>query len=203
MNRAAKKIRRNWLRPRLNWTNAIGKMSPRFAAFYALIDEARCYAELGDRTKALKLSSDVLAAGSKRGNVPGAGCGGRVGPSNCPAAARGDCQTALEIYLAWEKIASRRDQPNADVLAIKCLGGEAALECARRLNENTAAETKLRNECLKLAKDLFTFSAGSQGEFQESARLKLADPLLAGDHATADAAKQPIPSDTKNNGKEP
>ena len=35
--------------------------APRFGAGYALVDEARCYGELGDRTRALKLLGEVLA----------------------------------------------------------------------------------------------------------------------------------------------
>lgn len=94
---------------------------------------------------------------------------------------------AVTVYTNWEKASPQRDEPDEQVLAIKWLAGEAALECARGLKAPVAAENERRQECLKRADELFRFVARYPGECQQKARLKLTDPLLARGKPTFEA----------------
>ena len=154
--------------------------SPRLGAYYARIGEARCYKELGDYAKAFEAFDDLL---TQRDDSEGF----RRMRSKATALAMETAllprvkkyKEALDMCRAWEKAAHPRDQSSDEGLAIKCLGGEAALECARGLKADDPSRAKEHGEYLKVARGLLTSAAQAPGEFQQRARVKLSDELLA------------------------
>ena len=96
---------------------------------------------------------------------------------------------AWTSYENWE-INSQRGGESAGLLpALKYMGGEAALECARNLNAEDPDEGWLRRQYLKRAKELLALGAAAPGEFRLPARLKLGDPLLVAGAAFGQAPK--------------
>lgn len=154
--------------------------SPRLGAYYARIGEARCYKELGDYAKAFEAFDDLLAQGDDSE-------GFRRMRSKATALAMETAllpqvkkyKEALNMCRAWEKAAPARDPSSDEGPAIECLGGEAALECARGLKADDPGQAKERREYLNVARALLTSAAQAPGEFQQRARVKLSDALLA------------------------
>jgi tetratricopeptide (TPR) repeat protein len=163
--------------------------SPRLGAYYARIGEARCYKELGDYARAFEAFDDLLAQGDDSE-------GFRRMRSKATALAMETAllpqvkryKEALDMCRAWEKAAHPRDRSSDEGPAIKCLGGEAALECARGLKTDDPSQAKEHREYLNVARGLLTSAAQAPGEFQQRARVKLSDALLA---AAGDKVAEP------------
>lgn len=164
------------------------EFAPRLAAYYARIDEARCYQELGNIPRAHAVLDEVLTE-TKQGEglrrVRDAATLLALQMALLPRVRQ--YTEAVTIYTTWEKASPQHDEASEEALAIKWLAGEAALESARGLKANVPAESQRRRECLKLAEGLLTFAAQHPGEFQQKARIKLADPLLARGKPTFEA----------------
>ena len=156
------------------------------AGLYARMWEGRCYKELGDYKKALLIFEELLAQNDE------------------PIAFRQLKNKALVLFLKtsllsgaeqykpaadsfneWEKSSRPNEQSSNDGLAIKYLAGEALLEYARQMQD---ADSK-RQDSIAKARELFQFVSRFPGDYQRSAKIKLADPLLGGN--SSDQGSQP------------
>ncbi len=109
------------------------KYSPRLGAYYARIDEARCYQELGNNFKARAVLDEVLSQAKEGEELRGVRNVATLLALQIvllPGVRK--YADAAGIYTAWETATPQHDEPSEEVLAIKCLAGEAALEVAPR-----------------------------------------------------------------------
>jgi tetratricopeptide (TPR) repeat protein len=160
------------------------KYSRWVGGYYARIDEARCYQDLGDFSKAQTILAEVIGKkdydeGFHR--VRGAATVLAIQIALLPQVRQ--YKEAVEIYRNWEENIAQRAEASEEALAIKCLAGEAALESARNLKVETLQSLKERGDLLQLARNLLTFTARFPGDYRRRARVKLAEPLLAGNRS--------------------
>ena len=155
------------------------------------LEQGRCLKELGEYERAI----EVLAAMA----IPGPADSESFRIMRTTA-----LKMALDTYLlpqvkqykdAWD-LFQECDQSmpgsgmvGGDVSAVKCLGGEAALELAREIEGVDPQQARLRGMYQKRAKELLSQAARYPGEYQRRARLKLSDPLLAGDKVQIEPPK--------------
>ena len=116
--------------------------------YYARIDEARCYQELGDYAKAMTILDEVMAKqeddeGFHR--VRSVATVLALQTALLPQVKK--YKEAVGIYRNWEKNIARRGESTEEALAIKCLGGEAALEYARSLK---VRRSRSRSSCARI-----------------------------------------------------
>ncbi len=166
------------------------KYSRWVGGYYARVDEARCYQELGDYAKATTILGEVMAKkeydeGFHR--VRGVATVLALQTALLPQVKQ--YKEAVEIYRNWETNIAARAEATEEALAIKCLAGEAALEYARSVKVESLEAIKQRSDLLQLAKDLLTFTTRYPSEYRRRARVKLADPLLGGNRGKTEAAK--------------
>lgn len=148
---------------------------------YALrIEEARCYKELGDYPKVFSILDDLTVSRSYDGegvaHIRTVAAGLALQTYMLPEVKR--YQDAWNTYEKWETNTEQPDESPADAAVVKYFAGEAALELARAIDKNDAAQARKRADYLKRAKNLLSIAADSPGEFRLKARLKLGDPLL-------------------------
>ena len=158
--------------------------------FYARIDEARCYQDMGDYARAIGVLSEVMAKkdydeGFHRVRSVATALSLQI--ALMPQVKQ--YKEALDTYMNWDQNIAYRHESTPEALAVKCLGGEAALEFARSLQVNSIESLKQRNELLQTARELLTFSANFPSEYRGRARVKLADPLLSGVKARVEAPR--------------
>ena len=157
------------------------KYSRWVGGFYARIDEARCYKDLGDYDRATKMLDEIMAQSEEDEGLR------RMRSSATVLALQiamlpqlKKYKEAVGIFHNWEKNTARRNDSSPDALAIKCLAGEAALEYARGLKVDNPNNAKSRKEHVQLAKELLKYAARFPGEQRQRARVKLTDSLLGG-----------------------
>ena len=158
--------------------------------YYARIDEARCQQELGDYAKAQSILGEVIAKREFDEGFHRVRCAATVLSLQIallPQVAQ--YKEAIELYYSWELNIAQRAESSEEALAIKCLAGQAALECARTMKIEAIESLKQRNDMLQLARDLLTFVTRFPGDYSPVARVKLADPLLSGKKAQAEPPK--------------
>jgi tetratricopeptide (TPR) repeat protein len=163
------------------------KYSRWVGGYYAKVNEARCYQELGDYNKAFDILNEVInkkefEEGFHR--VRSTATVLAIQIAMMPQVKK--YKEALDIFFNWEKNVAKRGESTDEALAIKYQSGEAALEFARSFKVDSLESLKQRNHYLQLAKELFTFTTRFSGEYRRKARLKLADPLLRGNKSQGD-----------------
>ncbi|OHB71270.1 MAG: hypothetical protein A2V70_09015 [Planctomycetes bacterium RBG_13_63_9] len=139
------------------------------AGLYARMWEGRCYRELGETDKAFAAFEEVMAQ-------PGEAEAFRrlrdkalillLETALLPDVK--EYQKAVDKVRKWEQSAIGREQSSSDGLAIQCLAGEAALECARTLDKREEGDA--RAQYLKEAKQYFSFIVRFPGAYQQKAR---------------------------------
>ena len=144
------------------------------------LEEARCYKELGDYAKAMSILDELatLRSGDEEGFRQIRTAATKLALQTLVGPQMKKYKDAWAWYEKWESNNEPSDQPDADAAAVTYFGGQAALELARSLDKNDAAQAQARAEYLKRAKDLLSLAAGSPGEYRKKARLLFADPLL-------------------------
>ena len=115
--------------------------------FYARIDEARCYQDMGDYGRAVSVLSEVMAKkdydeGFHRVRSVATALSLQI--ALLPQVKQ--YKEALDTYQNWEQNIAYRHESTPEALAVKCLGGEAALEYARSLQVDSLESLKRRNE---------------------------------------------------------
>ncbi len=167
------------------------KYEPRLGAYAFRIEEARCYRELGEYPRAFVILDELATPRS----YDEAGLRG-VRTAAVELLLQIDLSPQLKHYKEawasyqnWETNIERSDEASERSAAVKYLGGEAALELARGIAENNAAEAKTRADYLKRAKALLSYAARHPGDYQLKARLKLADSLLSAGGAPVETPK--------------
>ena len=144
------------------------------------LEEARCYQELGDYPKAMSILDELatLRSGDEEGFRQIRTAATKLALQTLLMPQVKKYKDAWAWYEKWENDNEQSDQPDADVAAVTYFGGQAAMELARSLDKNDAAQAQAREEYLKRAKDLLSLAASSPGEYRKKARLLFADPLL-------------------------
>ncbi|MFZ1936834.1 MAG: hypothetical protein WCB27_22345 [Thermoguttaceae bacterium] len=144
------------------------------------LEEARCYQELGDYAKAMPILDQLgsLRSDEEQGFRQIRTAATKLALQSLLAPQMKKYKDAWAWYEKWESNNEPSDQPDDDAAAIAYFAGQAALELARSINRNDAAEAELRAEYVRRAKDLLSSVAGSPGEYRKKARLLFADPLL-------------------------
>ncbi len=145
------------------------------------LEQARCYKELGEYDRAREILRDLaLPAPDEDEGFR------RLRSTATKLALEIDLlpeikryEEAWELFQDWEKGVHRPGRIDETDAAIHYLGGEAALELARRFGENDPQQARLRATYRKRAEELLSLAARYPGEYKLKARLKLTDPLLA------------------------
>ena len=155
------------------------------------IEEARCYKELGDYAKATSILDELttLRSGEDEGFRRIRTAATELALQTLLAPQVKKYKDAWAWYEKWESTCEQPDESDNETTAVKYLGGQAALELARSLDKNDAAQAKLRGEYLKRARDLLSLAASSPGEYRKKARLLFADPLLTAAQAPVEMPK--------------
>ena len=155
------------------------------------IEEARCYKELGDYAKATSILDELttLRSGEDEGFRRVRTAATELALQTLLAPQVKKYKDAWAWYEKWESTVEQPDESDNEAMAVRYLGGEAALELARSLDKNDASRAKLRGEYLKRAKDLLSLAASSPGEYRKKARLLFTDPLLTAAQAPVEIPK--------------
>jgi tetratricopeptide (TPR) repeat protein len=149
--------------------------------YYAKVNEARCYQDLGDYSKATELLTSIrekAAYHEDLNRVRSVATVLAMQIAMLPQVKQYD--VALKDFDYWETNIAQRSDKSEEGLAIKCLAGEAALEYARSV--------KKRNDLLQQAKVLLTVVTKHPSDYRRRARVKLADPLLSGNKPKPEVA---------------
>jgi tetratricopeptide (TPR) repeat protein len=153
------------------------KYSPRLHGLYARMWEGRCYKELGDHKKALRIYDELLARQEDEPLIH------RLKNKALILSLETSMQPNVNLYKPaidnfndWLQSSRGNEQSSKDGLAIKYLAGGAYLEYARGMDE----KDQKRREPIARARKLLRFVSRFPGNYQREARLKLADPLLGG-----------------------
>jgi len=160
------------------------KYGARLAGLYARMFEGRCFKELGQHDKAFDCFEELLTYEDPSPPFQGLKnktfvfylqtCLDTKGKERAPR-----LKKAVENTLAWAKQAARGPYENTpEGLAIKFLGGKAALEIARGLEGPENASEK--RDLLKSARRWFTDVEKMPGEYQTEAGNLLYSEELAG-----------------------
>ena len=139
------------------------------------LEEARCYKELGDYANAMTILDELatLRSGDEQGFRQIRTAATKLALQTLLAPKMKKYKDAWAWYEKWESGNEQSGEPDAEAAAVTYLGGEAALELARAIDKNDAAQAELRQEYLKRAKDLLSLAASSPGEYRKKARLLL------------------------------
>jgi len=173
------------------------------AGLYARLYEGRCYRELGQTEQALAAFKELLA----QPDEPEALAALRrqalilaLQTALLPKVNKHD--EALALYQAWERSSRLGEELGAEILAIRYLAGEAALQSARsaltpgpppatgegkdsgRAAKNAAQR---RAEMIEVARRLWESVAQSPGAYQQQARIALRAEEFAGAEAAPPA----------------
>ena len=155
------------------------KYSSRLAGLYARMWEGRCHKELGDSKKAFDAFVELLEV--ENDSAPFRILQSKTLMLYLETALLPkvkDYKNAVGASMKFDKIASPQEERSPVGLAIRYLGGGAAMELAR--TQKNAKQAKQRKENLKIAKTYFEFVSRFPGEYQRKARAKLLDPLFGG-----------------------
>ncbi len=155
------------------------------------LEEARCYKELGDCTKAMTILDELatLRSGDEEGFRQIRTAATKLALQTLLAPQMKKYKDAWAWYEKWESNNEPSGEQDADAAAVTYLGGQAALELARAIDKNDAAQAQTCEEYLKRAKDLLSLAAGSPGEYRKKARLLFADPLLTAGQVQVETPK--------------
>lgn len=152
------------------------KYGSRLAGMYARMWEGRCFKDLGESKKALEAFGELLMQPDE--------------PAAFRTLKNKTLILALETYMLpsvknykaamdrvakWEESARGSEISSEDGLAIRFLGGQAALQYAKSLKPDEEG----RKEALIEAKKAFEFVTRFPSDYQKEARQKLLDPLLS------------------------
>ncbi|MFH1268020.1 MAG: hypothetical protein ABIK89_20070, partial [Planctomycetota bacterium] len=176
----SKEWKENLLKSAETYKQLYDKYGSRLAGLYARLWEGRCYKVLGDDKKAFEVFEELL-----------------MQPDEPPAFRTLKNKAlilALETYMLptvknyaeaikkakkWEDTARGPDENSEDGLLIKYLSADAALSWVRALKP----DDDRRKDALTFARKQFTFVSRFPGDYEQKAKAKLRDPLLAGSDA--------------------
>jgi hypothetical protein len=158
------------------------------AGLYARLGQGRCEKELGHPAKAYAIFEELMAWPDEPEAfraMKGKAAIEALQTALLPGA--GKQKEALALVDAWEKAAAENNfhLPAEDETAIHYYTAELALAYARILKPEDAVQAAQRAAQLQTARQCFTLAAKAAGEYQQRARIKLLDPLLAASSATA------------------
>ena len=148
------------------------------SGLYARMGQGRCYRDLGDNQKAFSAFEELLT----RPDEPEAfrSLKSKAAVQALETAMLPDVRKykqGLEISEKWVDSARRAEASTEAGLAIRYLGGEAALAYAQTLSGGLE-QAKLREQSRQWARDSFAFVADVAGPYQAKARIRLLDPML-------------------------
>jgi len=162
------------------------KYGARLAGLYARMFEGRCFKELGQQDKAFECFEELLSYEDTSPPFQGLKnktfvfyletCLEMKGKERGPRLTK-----AIENTTAWAKAVRGPDETSPEGLAIKFLGGKAALDVARTLEGPESATQK--RDLLNSARRWFTDVSKMPGEYQAEARSLLYGPDFAGPDA--------------------
>jgi len=158
------------------------------AGLYARLHEGRCYRELGQIDQAMVAFKELLAqpdepealAALRRQSLLLA-----LQTALLPKVSKHD--EALALYQAWERSSRHGEDPGAEILAIRYLTGEVALQSARSPQRDAKDTALRRSEKINLARRLWQSVAQSPGAYQQQARIALKAEEFAGAEAAPPA----------------
>ncbi len=155
------------------------------------LEEARCYRELGDYARAMSILDQLatLRLGEEHGFREIRTAATKLALQTLLAAKVKKYKDAWGWYEKWERNNEQSGGPDAEAIAVMFLGGEAALDLARSIDNNDDAQAQLRRKYLKRAKELLSLAASSPGEYRKKARLLFTDPLLSAGRIHIDTPK--------------
>jgi tetratricopeptide (TPR) repeat protein len=155
------------------------------------LEEARCYKELGDYAKATTILEELatLRTGEEEGFRHIRTAATKLAMQTLLAAEVKKYKNAWAWYEKWENSSDPVGGSDSEAAAVQYLGGQAALELARSIDTNDAAQSRLRGEYLKRAKDLLSLAASTPNEYRKQARLLFADPLLTAGQVRVETPK--------------
>jgi len=143
------------------------------------LEQARCYKELGDYARAFSILEELATPqpdddeGMRRIRIAAVELALQI--ALLPQVKK--YEEAWQTFENWERSLA---PPSMDetAAAIKCLGGEVALELARSLNPADPEAARRRSTFRQRAKELFMTAISYPGPHRVRAQLKLGDPLL-------------------------
>jgi hypothetical protein len=154
------------------------------AGLYARLGEGSCYRRLGEAGKAFAIFEGLLVWPDEPEAL-------RTLKTRAAVAALETAllpgvnkyKEALDISRKWQQaaeypLAGGGESAGEEGLAIRFLGGEAALAYARSLAGGGPEQARLRQECLAAAKENFAAVAAAAGRYQQKAKLRLLEPAL-------------------------
>lgn len=158
--------------------------------WYARIDEARCYRDLGKYDTAYEVLKEIMSQRDEDDSLRRMRTAATAVAMEI--AVRPELKKykeALDVYRAWEQNTALRNESSDEGLAVKYFAAEAAIELVRGLNAADSRQAAQRKECLQLAKDLLAFVAKFPGECRQKARTKMTDPAVGGGEIKIDRPK--------------
>ncbi|MGA2033202.1 MAG: hypothetical protein ABSG68_13170 [Thermoguttaceae bacterium] len=163
------------------------KHGERLAGLYARLGQGICLKELGEANKAFAIFEELMAWP----NEPEAfrtmktkAAVQALETALLPGATK--LKEALALAQDWERTSATGEASAKEGLSIKYLAGEVALAWARGLKAEDRDAARSRGDLLKTAREEFAIVAGAAGPYQQKARVRLLDPLLAAEAKRAE-----------------
>ena len=151
----------------------------RLAGFYARLGRGLCSRDLGESEKAFATFEELLGLPDDPADFHA--LRGKAAMQALETALRPEVKKykqGLDIAQRW--IGIDRTQPaSTEVdLAVRFLGGEAALAYAKTLPAGSLEQSKMRAQPLDWARQQFKIAAAMAGPYQTKAKIRLLDPAL-------------------------
>lgn len=166
---------------RSNYSKYYWKYNRWLGGYSFRLEQARCCQDLGEYDRALEILESLSmpnfedAEGFRRIRTTAA----QMAMETYLLPKVKQYAKAWELFQQWEQTFRRSRIIEDAVPELSYLGGEAALELARSIEDGDPNQARLRILYRKRAKELLSVAARYPGEYQLKARLRLNDPLLA------------------------
>jgi len=151
----------------------------RLAGFYARLGRGLCWKDLGENEKAFVIFEELLGLPDDPPDFHV--LRGKAAVQGMETALRPEVKKykpALDIARRW--IGGDHPLPTSDAvdLAIRFLGGEAALAYGKTLSAASSEETSPRTQQIDWARQQYSIVAAAAGPYQAKAKIRLLDPML-------------------------
>jgi hypothetical protein len=161
------------------------------AGLYARLGEASCYRRLGEAGKAFAIFEGLLIWPDEpeaMRTMKTLAAVQALETALLPGVNK--YKEAMDISRKWLQSARGGESGSEEGLAIRFLGGEAAMAYAGSLADVGPEQAKRRQQCLAAAKESYAAVAAAAGPYQQKAKIRLLEPALASatEHAPDDFA---------------